>query len=140
MNGSLQILNRRMRSRRGMTLIEIIIVIAILGVMMSAAVVALIPALEKAKRDTAAQDLATFKNALDIFYARKSKYPDTGSGLKALVDAQVMEKVPLDPWQNDYLYLLENGKPVIKTYAKDGQEGGEGDNADISSKDLPAKK
>ena len=142
MNPRLMTLTRRIRrARRGMTLIEIIVVIAIIALLTAAVAVAVIPALETAKRDVArGSDIPAIKHALDIYYAKKGKYPDTGTGLKALVDAQVMEKIPTDPWQHEYIYLLENGKPTIITYAKDGVAGGTDNDADISSKDAPEKK
>lgn len=143
MNRRLKTLTRRLRraGRRGMTLIEIIVVIAIIALLTSAVAVAVIPALETAKRDRARGiDIPAIKQALDTYYAKKGKYPDTGLGLKALVDAQVMEKLPMDPWDHEYLYLLESGKPVIITYAKDGAAGGTDNDADISSKDVPEKK
>ena len=50
-----------------------------------------------------------------------------------------MDKVPTDPWDREYVYLLEAGKPVIITYAKDGAPGGSDNDADISSKDVAPK-
>ena len=143
MNRRLKTLTRRLRraGRRGMTLIEIIVVIAIIALLTSAVAVAVIPALETAKRDRARSiDIPAIKQALDTYYAKKGKYPDTGLGLKALVDAQVMDKVPMDPWDAEYIYLLEGGKPVIITYAKDKAAGGTDNDADISSKDVAEKK
>ncbi len=126
---------RRNRKRRGMTLIEIIVVITILSLLTAAVAVAVIPRLEEAKRDRVRLDISAIKQGLDTYYAKKGKYPDTGAGLKALVDAQIMEKVPMDPWDHEYLYVLESNKPVITSYGKDGTPGGEGNDADISSKD-----
>ena len=123
------------RNRRGMTLIEIIVVITILSLLTAAVAVAVIPRLEEAKRDRVRLDISAVKQGLDTYYAKKGKYPDTGMGLKALVDTQIMEKVPMDPWDHEYLYVLEGGKPVITSYGKDGTPGGEGNDADISSKD-----
>lgn len=126
----------RKAARRGMTLIEIIVVITIIALLTSAVAVAVIPQLEASRRDRARGiDIPAIKQGLDTYYAKKGKYPDTGVGLKALVDAQIMEKVPTDPWDKEYVYLLENGKPVIITYAKDGAPGGVDGDADISSKD-----
>ncbi len=134
---SLSSLKRAMRNRkrRGMTLIEIIVVITILSLLTAAVAVAVIPRLEEAKRDRVRLDISAVKQGLDTYYAKKGKYPDTGMGLKALVDTQIMEKVPMDPWDHEYLYVLEGGKPVITSYGKDGTPGGEGNDADISSKD-----
>ncbi len=42
----------------------------------------------------------------------------------------------MDPWDNEYVYMIESGKPVITSYGKDGTPGGEGNDADISCKDI----
>ena len=128
------------RRRRGMTLIEIMVVITILGLIMAAVGVAVIPKLDEAKQDTARLDIANIHNALKLYYTKKGKYPDTGTGLKALVDTQNLEKIPQDPWGHEYIYMNEGGKPVIMSYGADGTQGGEGPDADISSKDVPAQK
>lgn len=124
------------RRRRGMTLIEIMVVITILGLIMAAVGVAVIPKLDEAKQDTARLDIANIQNALKLFYTKKGKYPDTGTGLKALVDTQNLEKIPTDPWGNEYVYMNEGGKPVLMSYGADGTQGGEGPDADISSRDT----
>ena len=128
------------RRRRGMTLIEIMVVITILGLIMAAVGVAVIPKLDEAKQDTARLDIANIHNALKLYYTKKGKYPDTGTGLKALVDTQNLERIPMDPWGHEYIYMNEGGKPVIMSYGADGTQGGEGPDADISSKDVPAQK
>ena len=124
------------RRRRGMTLIEIMVVITILGLIMAAVGVAVIPKLDEAKQDTARLDMANINQALKLYYTKKGKYPDTGTGLKALVDTNNLEKVPQDPWGHEYVYMLEAGKPVIMSYGADGTQGGEGPDADISSRDA----
>ena len=130
---------KQQRRRRGMTLIEIMVVITILGLIMAAVGVAVIPKLDEAKQDTARLDIANIHNALKLYYTKKGKYPDTGTGLKALVDTQNLEKVPMDPWGNEYLYMNEGGKPVLMSYGADGTQGGEGPDADISSRDTAKK-
>jgi len=131
---------RRKNKSRGMTLIEIIVVITILSLLMAAVGVAVIPQLEQAKVDRAKMDIGNIQNALKTYYAKKGNYPDTGGGLKAVVDAQILEKMPTDPWDHEYVYLNEGGKPVIMSYGKDGAPGGSESDADISSKDLGGKK
>ena len=126
------------RRRRGMTLIEIMVVITILGLIMAAVGVAVIPKLDEAKQDTAKLDMANINQALKLYYTKKGKYPDTGTGLRALVETQNLEKVPVDPWGHDYVYMNEGGKPVIMSYGADGTQGGEGADADISSRDAAA--
>ncbi|MBL8912445.1 MAG: type II secretion system protein GspG [Archangium sp.] len=131
-----RLLRRINRRRRGMTLIEIIVVITILSLLMAAVGIAVIPQLDQAKVDRAKMDIANINNALKTYYAKKGNYPDTGAGLKAVVDAQILEKMPVDPWDHEYVYLNEGGKPVIMSYGKDGTSGGTDSDADISSKDL----
>ncbi|NVJ24670.1 MULTISPECIES: type II secretion system major pseudopilin GspG [Myxococcus] len=126
---------RRNRNRRGMTLIEIMVVITILGLIAAAVGVAVIPQLEAARRDRASLDIKSIQGALKLYYTKKGKYPDTSSGLNALVETQSLEQMPKDPWNNDYVYLNEGGKPVIISYGADGTAGGEGNDADISSAD-----
>jgi general secretion pathway protein G len=133
-------LTRRQRRARGMTLIEIIVVITILSLLMAAVGVAVIPQLEQAKVDRAKMDIQNIQNALKTYYAKKGNYPDTGVGLKALVDAQILEREPLDPWDTPYTYMKEGSSPVIISYGKDKSPGGTETDADISSKDLGARK
>ena len=132
-------LKRARRRARGMTLVEIMVVLVILGLIMGAVVVAVVPRLEEARHDRAMLDIQNIRAALKLYYAKKGQYPDTGSGLKALIDGQYLEKIQ-DPWGNDYVYTSEGrGEPTIASYGRDGQPGGEGPDADISSKELNAK-
>jgi general secretion pathway protein G len=131
---------RRKNKSRGMTLIEIIVVITILSLLMAAVGVAVIPQLEQAKVDRAKMDIGNIQNALKTYYAKKGNYPDTGVGLKALVDAQILERAPLDPWDTEYVYMKEGSTPVIISYGKDKAPGGTETDADISSKDIGQKK
>ncbi|HZI09269.1 MAG TPA: type II secretion system major pseudopilin GspG [Myxococcus sp.] len=126
------------RRNRGMTLIEIMVVITILGLIAAAVGVAVIPQLEQARRDRAALDIKNIQGAMKLYYTKKGKYPDTASGLNALVETQALESMPKDPWNNDYVYINEGGKPVIISYGADGTAGGEGSDADISSADGAA--
>lgn len=130
---------QRRRRSRGMTLIEIMVVITILGLIAAAVGVAVIPKLEEAKRDTARLDIGSINNALKLYYTKQGKYPDTATGLKALVDTQNLDKMPVDPWGNEYVYMNEGGKPVIVSYGADGTAGGEGSDMDVSSKDVKGK-
>jgi general secretion pathway protein G len=127
---------RNRRRTRGMTLIEIMVVITIIGLIVAAVGIAVVPQLEKARRDRAVVDIKNMQGGFKLYYTRKGNYPDTSTGLQALVDQNILEEMPKDPWGNDYVYLNEGGKPVITSYGADGAPGGEGNGADISSKDL----
>ena len=120
--------------QRGMTLIEIMVVLVILGLIAGAVTVAVIPRINEARVQRTQLDISQLENALKLYYARSGKYPDTATGFKTLVDLQLIDKMPKDAWGNDYVYLLENGRPVITSYGADGSPGGDGVNADITNR------
>ncbi|HZX43936.1 MAG TPA: type II secretion system major pseudopilin GspG [Myxococcaceae bacterium] len=122
------------RAPRGMTLIEIMVVLVILGLIASAVVIAVFPQLQRARVDRTTLDIGNLDSALKLYNARKGKFPDTTTGFKALVDLEIIDKLPKDAWGNDYVYTLENGRPVIISYGADGVPGGDGPNADISNR------
>jgi general secretion pathway protein G len=122
------------RAPRGMTLIEIMVVLVILGLIAGAVTVAVIPRINEARVDRTKLDIAQLENGLKLYYARTGKYPDTATGFKALLDMQIVDKAPKDAWGNDYVYLLESGRPVITSYGADGAPGGDGVNSDISNR------
>jgi len=128
------------RASRGMTLIEIMVVLVILGLIASAVVIAVFPQLQKARVDRTTLDIGNIDSGLKLYNARKGKFPDTATGLKALVDMEILDKMPKDAWGNDYVYTLENGRPVVTSYGADGVPGGEGPNADISNRPATAAK
>ncbi|MFN0062456.1 MAG: type II secretion system protein GspG [Myxococcaceae bacterium] len=121
------------RRPRGMTLIEIMVVVTILGLIAAAVAIAVVPQLDKANVDRAALDIRSIEGGLKLYYARKGQYPDTATGLRALVDTQILDAVPSDPWGSEYQYLNEGGKPVITSYGSDKTPGGEGTASDISN-------
>jgi general secretion pathway protein G len=126
------------RRQRGMTLIEIMVVITILGLIMAAVGVAVLPMLEEAKQKTAKVDIGNIHNGLKLYYAKKGRFPDTAAGLRALVETQTLEQLPRDPWGNEYVYMNERGTPLVTSYGRDGVAGGEGFDADLSSRDVEA--
>jgi general secretion pathway protein G len=131
----MQGLSRKHRAAmRGMTLIEIMVVITIIGLIAAAVTVAVIPQLQKAQVDRTVLDIKSVEGALKLYYARKGNYPDTTTGLKALVDMQILDKMPQDAWNHDYIYVLERGRPIITSYGRDGVPGGEGPDADITNR------
>lgn len=130
---------RRRANRRGMTLIEIMVVVTIIGVMTAGVGIAVMNSLHSAKVSQARADFKTIENGLKLYQTKKGKLPDTGSGLKALMDQGILDKQPLDPWGNEYVYMNEAGKAVITSYGADGGPGGEGNDRDISSKDDTSK-
>jgi general secretion pathway protein G len=130
--------NRR-RAQRGMTLIEIMVVIVILGLIASAVAVNVVGQMSKARVDTAKNDVRKIADGLDTFKVLKGRYPTTEEGLGILIKENILkankEGSLKDPWNNDYVYLYpgqahQDGYDV-KSYGADGQPGGEGENADV---------
>jgi general secretion pathway protein G len=125
----------RRRRARGMTLIEIMVVITILGLIMAAVGVSVLSQLDQAKLRRTRMDFHSLRSALKVYYAKKGRFPDTATGLRGLVDHQILEALPKDPWGNEYVYVNEGGKPRITSYGGDGMAGGDGNDADLCSCD-----
>jgi general secretion pathway protein G len=123
------------RRQRGMTLIEIMVVITILGLIAAAVGVSVMGQFDTAKRQRAELDFKSLGNALQLYRVKTGHLPSTADGLKALVDARMLTDAPRDPWGQDYVYTLEGGTPVIVSYGADGTPGGDGNDADLSSRD-----
>src|SRR3954471_8026431 len=138
--GKRQGVRRGRARRRGMTLIEIMVVMVILGLIAGMVGIAVVGAADRARVDRTKTDLSSLQGALDLYKARHGRYPDTGTGLKALVDESILNKMPKDSWDNDFQYLMEGGKAVVKSYGADGQPGGDGSNADLSNQDAAGGK
>lgn len=132
----------------GWSFVETLIVMAIVLILTAAVGLSAIKQIEKARVVTAKSQIETFALALDSYYMDIGEYPTADQGLKALFakpdslssnswDGPYLNKaVPKDPWGNDYIYTIpgENSLPYgIKSYGKDGMEGGDGKNADITS-------
>lgn len=123
----------RQSRRRGMSLIEIVVVIAIITMLMSAVGVYAIGQLRESRVTTAKNELKTLENALDSYFAITGRYPDVQQGFSPLVERRVLRDPPIDPWGNPLRYALVNGVPVISTLGADGLEGGTDDAADLST-------
>jgi general secretion pathway protein G len=87
------------------------------------------------RRDHVELDIRTIQRALKSFHEKHQRFPSTEEGLGAAVDGHYMKQVPLDPWGHPFGYELRDGQPVLWSYGADGVPGGEGANADISSRD-----
>jgi len=110
--GRVQVLGRTLATPRGMTLIEIMVVIAIISIMAAAIGYGVMNYLARAKIDICKAQLRTIANALDI-YSVDEDYPD---GLSALVEGKnplLKEKQLKDPWKQDIIYNY----PASKTDA-----------------------
>jgi len=122
-------------ARRGMTLIEILVVVAILGMLATAVTVAVLDQFEDAKGERARMDIAAVTQGLSAYYIKMGKYPTTGDGLSSLVSppkgSPLLSELPTDPWENEYNYTYpgtRNAKGFdLWSSGKDGQSGTEDD-------------
>ncbi|GLQ73141.1 type II secretion system major pseudopilin GspG [Vibrio penaeicida] len=140
--------NRSNKKQSGFTLLEVMVVVVILGILASFVVPNLLGNKETADQQKAITDIVALENALDMYKLDNSVYPSTDQGLEALVskpsaspeprnyrDGGYIRRLPNDPWGNEYQYLSpgDNGTIDVFTLGADGQEGGEGVQADIGN-------
>jgi general secretion pathway protein G len=132
--------------QKGFTLIELMVVVVILAVLAGLVVPKLMDRPDEARIVKAKQDISSISSALQLYRLDNFVYPTTDQGLEALSVKptddpmpknwkQVLDRMPLDPWGNPYLYLRpgENGDFDVFTYGADNEEGGEGANATIGN-------
>jgi len=124
-------------NNEGFTLIELMIVIAILAILGAFAVNTFKGVIPNANIQAAKTDILNFSNVLTQYSIQNNgKYPTTEEGLQKLVTDGMLKSKLLDPWKNPYQYRYPGqfgDTPEIWSYGADGVEGGEGANADIKS-------
>jgi general secretion pathway protein G len=135
------------RRDAGMTLIEILVVLVLIGIVLGIVGGNFIGRGEKAKADAAKIEIGQIGQALDLYKLEVGRYPTSQEGLQALIQAPAgasnwngpywkKSTLPKDPWGNEYKYTspAAGGGPYdILSYGADGKEGGEGTNKDILS-------
>jgi general secretion pathway protein G len=135
--------------RKGFTLIELMVVIIILGVLAGLVLPRFMGRTEEAKRTKAKLQIENLESALKLYKLDNGNYPNTQQGLEALVkiptvgtvpkswrEGGYLEKaqIPSDPWGRPYVYMspgVKNKDFDLKSLGADGEEGGEGENADV---------
>ena len=139
-------LNRQRHSHRharaAFSLVEIMVVVVIIGILATAVTINVRSYLVKAKQSRVQQDIATITQALNTFYTAYDRYPTNEEGLATLAKASdklpepPLTAEPLDPWDKPYQYNCPGTDCAFEviSYGADGREGGDGINADISSK------
>lgn len=130
----------------GFTLLELLVVIVIIGLLAAYVGPKYFSQLGKSEVTVARAQIEAFDKSLDTYRLDVGRYPSAEEGLNALMAAPpsagakwngpyLKKGVPLDPWGNAYQYRAPGtrGEYEIVSLGKDGQPGGSGDNADISS-------
>ena len=129
------------------TMIEMIIVVLLIALLAAVATPIYFNYLKDAKITAAGNQIKLFMQAIQDYELRMKKLPTQEQGLEVLVkniDNQERwrpfinaKSIPLDPWGNAYVYKINPDNTFeITSYGEDGQPGGEGDAADISSNDI----
>jgi general secretion pathway protein G len=130
----------------GFTLVELLVVLAILGLLAGLVGPQVMKFLGSSKTKTAALQIGNLSATLDMYRLETGRYPSADEGLEALVtdpgetanwNGPYLKKgqVPKDPWGYDYQYRFpgEHGGFDIWSLGADNREGGEGENSDIKS-------
>ena len=134
------------RPIRGMTLIEILVVLTLIAVVMGIVGGNYLQRGEQAKAKAAKIEIDQIGQTLDLFKLEVGRYPTSQEGLQALIAAPAgvnnwngpywkKGTLPKDPWGNEYKYASpgQHGAYDITSLGADGKEGGEGTNKDINS-------
>lgn len=137
-------------SSRGMTLVEVLAVVVILGLIATTLLVGFSGAFGKAKHELAKSGIGMLVGKVETYRIEKSDWPSNELGLAVLSAPHAAPTASyfvtadqlVDPWGRGYLYVMPGpeGHPFeILSYGADGQPGGEGENADLSSVSLRGK-
>lgn len=141
--------DRSARRSRGLTLIEIMVVVIIIGILVSVIAPNVMGRPDTARREVTRSDLLAIGNALDMYRLDNGAYPSTDQGLDALIakpsgfpeprnwgPEPYLKKMPVDQWGNDFVYVSDGGSFELASLAADGEEGGEDEAADLAYADL----
>ncbi|MCB9650437.1 MAG: type II secretion system major pseudopilin GspG [Deltaproteobacteria bacterium] len=121
----------RSRARRGLTLIEILVVITILGVIAGIVGINVVGAGQEASHRATEVELHNLTEALHLFKLKTGRYPNTGEGLSPLVSPPsgqpILRKLPTDAWGNAYVYQYPGGPSpdgfILRSKGPDGEDG-----------------
>jgi len=128
----------------GFTLLELLVVVAIIGVLAGYVGPRYFSQIGKSEVNAAKAQIDALEKALDQYRLDVGSYPAAEAGFAALMvrpgseakwaGPYLKKAIPPDPWGRPYVYRPgENGGIAILSYGKDGQPGGSGENADISN-------
>jgi general secretion pathway protein G len=138
--------NEKRRGQAGVTLIEMLVVVTIIGLFAALVVPRMLKKSDTARITAARAQINAFMTALGTYKLDTGTFPTNEQGLQALRDKPadvnqwagpyLPQEIPVDPWGHPYAYKFpgEHGdEPDVICYGADGQPGGDGLNADILS-------
>ena len=143
-------LNNKLQSKKhGFTLIEMLVVVAIMATLAAMIAPRLIQKAGDAQVTAAKGDIQRIASTLDMYKLDNFNYPSADQGLDALVQKpngtpeaknwkKYLNEAPRDPWGNEYYYSYpgENSQFDVYSLGADGLQGGEGHDADIGNWNL----
>ncbi len=142
--GSRILVRKNASSTAGFSLVELLVVLAIIGLIVGLAAPQVLRYLGTARIDTAKTQIRNIENALELYFLDNNGYPSNEEGLGALSKAPAgaaswngpylkNADALSDPWQKPYIYKLEGASVRIVSLGRDGKEGGDGEDQDISN-------
>jgi general secretion pathway protein G len=138
-------MGRKLKRDAGITLIELLVVMVIIALFATIVGSRVGRTVDKGKKVAAKSQISEFESMLDQFKLDVGRYPTNEEGLQALRtkpanapnwDGPYSKKeLPMDPWGRSYVYRFPgtHGDFDLLSFGADGQEGGDGDNADVTS-------
>ena len=136
---------KKLTAQGGFTLMELLVVLAILGLLMSLVGPQVLNQLGGAKTKTTVIQIKDLEQSLEMYKLDVGRFPTTDQGLNALMQKPsgvvgwngpyLKSAVPLDPWRQAYNYKYpgDNAEMEIYSYGQDGAEGGDGEDADVNN-------
>ena len=134
--------NRRRKNRFGFTMVELMAILIIIGLLAALVTTKVASKIDQARITTTKANLKVLHNAVNQFKMDTGRFPSEDVGdVSRYEEGGYLEttEIPKDGWGRDFIYerYPESGKPfVIKSYGADGEEGGEGNDADLYSTDA----
>ena len=143
-------LKKCLKRTSGISLVQILIIVAVVLILAGVAAPRLLRQQERARRTQATNDIDALGLELDRYANNNGVYPSTEQGLKALWEKPIIPPIPgnwlgpyldkpiiKDPWGNSYVYIYPGSHNKydydLLSYGKDGLAGGSGESEDITN-------